>query len=99
VWASVSKDKVWVSLHLASDSLFHRCKDQSNVARVGRLGQMRVDAQLRSIGLRESPEDVFGCFVDVVSTRVFFKKVRQRYPWNLLLEQVDLVEEQNDARP
>ena len=59
----------------ANYSLFHCGKDETNVSRVCCLRQVGVDAQLGSVGLRESPKDVFRCLVDVCPARVLFKVI------------------------
>jgi hypothetical protein len=52
-----------------------------------------------SIDLIESPEQVFGCTVDIVAARVVREVVAKRGSRKLRLEEIDLVEEQDDTSP
>jgi len=59
---------------------------------------LRVEIEMCAIDLVESPEQVFGCAVDVVTARVVREVVHQRRLAQLLSEQVDFVEKQDDTR-
>ncbi len=56
-----------------------------------------VEVELCSVHLVESPEQILGCPVDIVATRVIREVVSQWRPTQLLFEEIDLVEEQNYA--
>ena len=52
-----------------------------------------------AIDLVESPEQILCRTVDVVTARVVRKVIAERRPRKFRLEQIDLIEEKNDARP
>jgi len=52
-----------------------------------------------AVDLVEAPEQVLGGLIDVVSARVVREVVAERGPAKLLLEDVYLIEEQDDAGP
>lgn len=54
---------------------------------------------MRPVHLVEPPEKVLGRLVDVDATGVVGEVVAQRRPPELLAEDVDLVQEEDDARP
>lgn len=58
-----------------------------------------IEVEMCSVDLVEPPEKVLRRPVDVVSTRVVGEVVDQGRSAELLLEQIDLVEEEDDARP
>lgn len=58
---------------------------------------LRVQVQMRAIHLVESPQQILGCFVDVIPARIIGKVVGQRGSHQLLFENVHLVEKQYDA--
>lgn len=58
---------------------------------------LRVKIKLSPVHLVEPPQQIFGRSVDVVATRVVGEVIPQRRSTELLFEEIDLVEEQNDA--
>lgn len=53
---------------------------------------------MRPVHLIESPQEVLGSLVHIISPGVVWEVISQRRPCQLLLEYINLVEEQNDAR-
>jgi hypothetical protein len=60
---------------------------------------LRVEVEMRTIDLIESPEQVFRGAVDIVAARGVRKVVAQWRSRELRFEEVDLVEEQDDTGP
>jgi hypothetical protein len=54
---------------------------------------------MSSIDLVESPEQVFGCSIDIVATRVIREIIPKRGAVELLFEEIDFIQEENDAGP
>lgn len=52
-----------------------------------------------SIDLIEPPQQIFGRTVDIIATGIVWEVVPKRRPTKLLLEQIHLVEEEDDACP
>lgn len=52
---------------------------------------------MSSVNLIEPPKQILGGFVDIVTSRVVGEVVAERRPGELDLEDVDLVQEKNDA--
>lgn len=50
-----------------------------------------------SVNLIEAPQQIFGCFVDIITTGVVGEVVPKRRAAKFLFEDVDLVEEQDDT--
>ncbi|KAI3493002.1 hypothetical protein L1887_42377 [Cichorium endivia] len=95
-WPNASLQDATVLERIREDGLLDRCKHQSDVARVGGLREMRIDAEPRAVRLREAPENVLGRLVDVRSATVFGKVLGERLLGDLLLENVNLVEKEDD---
>lgn len=51
------------------------------------------------VDLVEPPQEILGGLVDVATARVVGEVVAEGRPGQLMLEDVDLVQEENDARP
>ena len=60
---------------------------------------LRVEIQMCPIHLIESPQEILGSTINVVATRIIREVVAQWRSGQLLFEKVDLVEEEDDARP
>jgi hypothetical protein len=56
-----------------------------------------VQVQVGAIDLVESPEEVFGCAINIVAARVIGEVVAQGGASQFLLEQIDLVQEEDDT--
>ncbi len=54
---------------------------------------------MRSINLIESPEQVFRSSTDVVASCVVLEVLSKRRPPQLLLEEVNFIQEKNNASP
>lgn len=52
-----------------------------------------------AVHLIESPKKILRCAIDVVAAGVVGEVVAQRGAWELLPEQIDLVQEEDDACP
>ena len=59
---------------------------------------LRIEVQVSSVDLIESPQQVLRRSVHVVPTRVVREVIAEGRPSQLLLEEIDLVEEENDTR-
>lgn len=52
-----------------------------------------------AVDLVESPKQILGCAVYIIAARVIWKVVAERRSRELRLEQIDLVQEEDDAGP
>lgn len=73
------------------------CQQQEKVKWTSDL--LRVEIEIRSVDLVESPQQVFRSSVHVVAARVVWKIIAERGSCELDLEQIHLVKEQDDAGP
>ena len=60
---------------------------------------LRVEVEICTVDLIESPEQVLGRSVHIIATRVIGEIVAERRSRKLELEEIDLVQEQDDAGP
>jgi len=60
---------------------------------------LRVEIKMCSVHLVEPPQEIFGRSVDIVTSGIVWKVIPKRRPTELLLEQIDLVQEEDDACP
>jgi hypothetical protein len=57
-----------------------------------------IKIKMRSVDLIKTPQQILGSLVDIVSSRVIRKVRGERRAGQFLLKNVNLVEEQDDAR-
>lgn len=60
---------------------------------------LRIEVEICTVDLIESPEQVFGRSIHIIATRVVGEVVAERRSCELELEEIDLVQEQNDTGP
>jgi hypothetical protein len=60
---------------------------------------LRIEVQVGPINLVESPQEIFGRPVDIVSAGIVGKVVGKWAPGQLHLEQIDLVQEEDYTGP
>lgn len=60
---------------------------------------LRIEVEMGAINEVESPEEVFGGAIRIGSARVIREVLAEWRTLQLLHEQIDLVQEEDDARP
>lgn len=73
VWRIVVLQDTTILERVGQNGLLDGCKYETNVAGIGGLRQMRVDAEPRPVGLCKSPKNVLCSLVDVRTAAVFGK--------------------------
>lgn len=58
---------------------------------------LRVEIKMCSVHLVEPPQEIFGRSVDIVTSGIVWEIICKRRPTELLLEQIHLIQEEDDA--